>query len=338
MPELKSREVRLAARPTGAPAASDFAFADAAAPEPAEGEIQVRNLWMSVDPYMRGRMADRKSYVAPFAVGAPLEGGAVGEVVASRADGFKPGDLVLSMRGWREAWTGSTRGVRVLEAHKLPPQAFLGVAGVPGLTAYAGLQAIAPPKEGETVFVSAAAGAVGSIACQIAKIKGCRVVGSAGSPEKLAFLEEIGVDATINYRDHQGVGALTRALAAAAPNGVDVGFENVGGDHLAASLNVMNDFGRIAVCGMIAQYNDAGPAPGPTNLALIIAKRLTLRGFIVTDQFALQDAFARDLAGWIAAGRITWRETVREGIESAPDAFLELFKGGNLGKMLVSLA
>lgn len=338
MPAIASREFRLAARPAGAPAAADFALVEKPAPAPGAGEIQVRNLWMSVDPYMRGRMADRKSYVAPFALGEALEGGAIGEVAASLADGFAPGDLVMSMKGWREAWTGAPAGVRKLDPHGLPPQALLGVAGVTGLTAYAGLEAIAPPKPGETVLVSAAAGAVGSIACQIAKIKGCRVVGVAGSAEKLAYLAEIGVDAAVNYREHDGVGPLTRAFAAAAPDGVDVYFENVGGDHLAAALNVMNDHGRIAVCGMISQYNDAEPRPGPRNLAQIIAKRLTLKGFIVSDHFDLQPAFMRELTAWVGDGRLSWRETVREGLESAPEAFLALFEGRNLGKMLVRLA
>jgi NADPH-dependent curcumin reductase CurA len=338
MPVLRSREIRLARRPVGAPTPADFALAEADAPEPREGEIQVKNLWMSVDPYMRGRMSDRKSYVPPFELGAALEGGAVGEVVASRAAGFAAGDLVLSMRGWREAWTAPTAGVRKLELRGLAPQAYLGVAGVPGLTAYVGLKEIAAAKAGETVFVSAAAGAVGATACQIAKVMGCRVVGSAGSADKVAFLEEIGVDAAVNYREHPGVGALTRALAAAAPAGVDVYFENVGGDHLAAALNVMNVRGRVAVCGMISLYNDAEPQPGPANLGLIIGKRLVLRGFLVTDHAGEQETYLRDLARWIGEGRIVTKETVSEGIETAPQAFLALFEGGNVGKMLVRLA
>lgn len=338
MPALDSREIRLASRPAGMPAAENFALAANPAPVPGDGEIQVRNLWMSVDPYMRGRMMDRASYVAPFQIGAPLEGGAIGEVVASNAEGFAPGDLVQSMYGWREAWTAAPAGVQKLETHGLPPQAFLGVAGMPGLTAYAGLLTHGAPKEGETVFVSAAAGAVGSLVCQIAKAKGCRVVGTAGSPEKIAFLKEIGVDAAINYKEHSGGVALTKALAAAAPDGVDVYFENVGGDHLFAALNVMNNFGRIAVCGMIAQYNDEKPTPGPANLALIIGKRLNLRGFIVSDHFDMYADFARDLAGWVKEGKVAWKETVLDGIENAPAAFMQLFEGANLGKMLVKLA
>ncbi len=340
MAELASREVRLASRPVGLPTMDNFELAAAPAPEPRDGEVQVRNLWMSVDPYMRGRMIDRKSYVPPFQIGAALQGGAIGEVVASKADGFAAGDMVLSMAGWREAFTAppSAAMLQKIETHGLPPQAFLGVAGMPGLTAYAGLLFVGEPKAGETVFVSAAAGAVGSLVCQIAKIKGCRVIGSAGGPNKVAFLEEIGVDAVIDYKAHPGVGALTEALQKAAPEGVDVYFENVGGDHLAAALNVMNDFGRIAVCGMISAYNDAEPAPGPSNLTQIIAKRLRVQGLIVTDFYNRLPEFIQDLSGWIASGRITWRETVHEGVENAPRAFIDLFHGENLGKMLVKLS
>jgi len=338
MPALDSREIRLASRPDGMPSPENFEIAAASAPEPNDGEIQVRNTWMSVDPYMRGRMMDRASYIAPFAIGGVLEGGAMGEVVASKAEGFAPGDLVMSMNGWREAWTGSAVGVQKIDTHGLPPQAFLGVAGMPGLTAYAGLLIHGKPKEGETVLVSAAAGAVGSLVCQIAKAKGCTVVGTAGSAEKLAYLKEIGVDAAINYRDHPSGVALTKALAEAAPQGIDVYFENVGGNHLFAALNVMNNFGRIAVCGMIAQYNDTEPTPGPTNMPFIIGKRLNMRGFIVSDHFDIHADFIKDLSGWIKEGKVSWKETVREGVENAPTAFLQLFEGGNLGKMLVKLA
>ncbi len=340
MAAISTKEVRLASRPDGVPEKANFSIEDASAPDPGPGEIQVRNSWMSVDPYMRGRMVDRKSYVPPFQIGAVLDGGAVGEVVASNADGFAPGDTVLSMAGWREAYTAKPEAVMAqkIETFGLPPQTFLGVAGMPGLTAYAGLLRLGEPKEGETVFVSAAAGAVGSLVCQIAKIKGCRVVGSAGGPEKIAFLKEIGVDAAVDYKQHRGVGALTRALMEAAPDGVDVYFENVGGDHLAAALNVMNNKGRIPVCGMISVYNDAEPAPGPNNLPHIIAKRLRIEGFIVTDHFDLQSKFVADLAEWIGAGKIKWKETVFEGVEKAPDAFIGLFAGENLGKMLVKLA
>lgn len=339
MPAIPSRDIRLKERPVGLPTAAAFGSGAADAPEPGPGEVQVKNLWMSVDPYMRSRMIDRRSYIPPFQIGQILEGQAVGEVVASNAEGFAPGDLVMSMRGWREAFTAEPGPAQMtkVDPHGLPPQTLLGVAGMPGLTAYVGLLDVGAPKAGETVFVSAAAGAVGSLVCQIAKIKGCKVVGSAGGAEKIAFLEEIGCDATVDYKAHPGPVALTKALSAAAPDGIDVFFENVGGDHLTAALNVMNDFGRIAVCGMIATYNDATPQPGPPNLAFLIMRRIRMEGFVVADHFGRFGAFLKDLSGWIQEGRVVWRETVREGIDTAPDAFLSLFHGGNVGKMLVKL-
>ena len=338
MPDIASREVRLASRPVATPAAENFEVVSTSAPEPGPGQIQVRNLWMSVDPYMRGRMSDRKSYAEPFAVGAVMNGGAVGEVVASNADGFAPGDKVLSMNGWREAWTAKPADVEKLPDLDLQPQAYLGAAGMPGLTAYVGLLRIGALKDGETVLVSGAAGAVGSMVCQIAKAKGCRVIGSAGSPEKVAFLKEIGVDAAINYKEHDGAVGLTKAFAAAAPDGVDVYFENVGGDHLTAALNVMAVRGRIAVCGMISQYNNAQPEPGPNNLGLLIARRVRIEGFLVFDNADMRPQFYSDLAAWVREGKVKWRETVVEGVENAPDAFLQLFTGGNVGKMLVKLS
>ncbi len=340
MTALASRDVRLAARPSGLPASEHFVLGEAAAPEPGPGEIQVRNHWMSVDPYMRGRMIDRKSYVPPFQIGEILQGGAVGKVVASNAEGFAPGDLVFSMAGWREAFTAAPAAVmaRKIAPSPLPEQAHLGVAGMPGLTAYAGLLRVGEAKSGDTVFVSAAAGAVGSVVCQIAKAKGCRVVGSAGGEKKVAFLKEIGVDAAIDYKAHRGAQALTQALRAAAPDGVDVYFENVGGDHFEAALNVMRDSGRIAMCGTIATYNDEAPEPGPSNLSLIIQKRLKVQGFIVSDHNDMMGDFARDITSWIGSGALTWKETVLEGVDRAPDAFIGLFTGENLGKMLVKLA
>ncbi len=338
MAAIASREIRLAARPVGLPTDATFELGTADAPDPGDGEVQVKNAWMSVDPYMRGRMIDVKSYVPPFQVGQALEGGAVGEVVASKADGFKPGDLVLSMNGWREAWTGPAKGLQKIDPRGLPPQAFLGVVGMPGMTAWGGLLHVGRPKEGETVFVSAAAGAVGSIVCQIAKAKGCRVVGSAGGPDKIKYLKSIGCDATVDYKQHRGARALTKALAEAAPEGIDVYFENVGGDHLFAALQCLNMRGRVAVCGMISQYNDSEPQPGPSNLTQIIGKRLRVEGFIVFDFIDKQADFVRDMAGWIGAGAIKWEETVYDGLEKAPEAFIDLFKGANVGKMLVKLA
>ncbi len=336
MSELPSREVRLVARPVGVPQLEHFDLVSAPAPAPHAGEIQVRNRWLSVDPYMRGRMIDRKSYVPPFALGAAMEGGAVGVVERSEADGFRPGDWVFSMQGWREAWTGPAAGVRKLPvSDTLPAQAFLGIAGMTGLTAYVGVKTIAALKAGETMFVSAAGGAVGSMACQIGKILGARVIGAAGGPQKLAFLDTLGIDEIINYREHPGADGLTRALQDAAPDGLDVYFDNVGGDHLAAALNTLNDFGRVAVCGMISQYNAETPPPGPSNLTTIIGKRLRVQGFIVSDHVALTEAYVTELMGWIAQGRVVWRETVREGIDNAAQAFLDLFAGENVGKMLV---
>lgn len=331
---MRSREIRLKRRPEGEPRLADFELGEVEVPEPGPGEARVRNLWMSVDPYMRGRMSDRPSYVPPFALGRAMEGGAVGEVVDSQADGFAPGDLVLSMLGWREGFTAPAGALTRLETFDLPPPAFLGAAGMPGLTAWVGMLKIAEIKARDVVFVSGAAGAVGSVACQIAKIKGCTVVGAAGGAKKAAFLREIGVDAAIDYRAEPDVKA---ALARAAPKGIDVYFDNVGGDHLEAALAAARPFARFAECGMISLYNDAEPAPGPSNMPMVIGKRLRLQGFIVSDHLSETPAFLRDMAGWVREGRLTWRETVDEGIESAPGAFLKLFRGENIGKMLVRL-
>ena len=332
--QMRSREVRLKSRPEGTPTLDDFELAEAEVPPPGPGEVQVRNRWMSVDPYMRGRMTDRPSYVPPFQIGEPLQGGAVGEVVASDDDGFAPGDLVVSMSGWREAFTAPAAALQKAPPTGLPPQALLGVAGMPGMTAWVGLLKIGALKEGETVFVSAAAGAVGSVACQIAKIHGCRVIGSAGGAEKIAWLKEIGADEAIDYRAEPD---LRAALARAAPKGIDIYFDNVGGDHLEAAMAVARPFARLVECGMISQYNERRPAPGPSNMMLIVGKRLRLQGFIVSDHAADTPEFLRRMAGWVAEGRVRWRETVEEGIENAPAAFLKLFTGENIGKMLVRL-
>ncbi|VAV86679.1 Putative oxidoreductase YncB [hydrothermal vent metagenome] len=334
---IKSREIRLASRPNGLPKPTDFELAETTLPEPGAGEVLVQNTWMSVDPYMRGRMIDRKSYVPPFQIGQPLEGHAVGKILASNNDNFTKGDLVLSMLGWREAFISNGEGLQKLDTFGLPPQAFLGVAGMPGLTAWGGLLEIGKPKSGETVFVSGAAGAVGSLVCQIAKIKGCRVVGSAGSQAKCDWLKSIGVDEVINYKEHPSQAELMAALKAAAPDGVDVYFENVGGDHLVAALEAMNMNGRIVVCGLISGYNDTEPQPGPWNLFNVIGKSLRIEGFVVTKFMDKTPAFIKDLGEWFAAGKIQSRETVEHGIENAPTAFLKLFSGGNEGKMLVKL-
>jgi hypothetical protein len=331
----KSREIRLKSRPVGSPTADNFELAGVDLFDPGPGQVQVRNTWMTVDPYMRGRMNDVRSYVPPFQIGEALQGGAVGEVVASNDPSLKVGDLVQSFFGWREAFNAPANAVQKLDTHGLPPEAFLGFAGMPGLTAYVGLLKIAELKDGDVVFVSGAAGAVGSVVCQIAKIKGHKVIGSAGGPEKAAFLREIGVDHVIDYKAERD---LTSALMREAPDGIDVYFDNVGGTHLEAALMAAKPFGRFALCGMISQYNNTDLGEGVRGLVMAVGKSLALRGFIVSNHTDMQGAFLKDLSEWVAAGKIRGAETVKEGIEKAPEAFLGLFKGENLGKMLVRLA
>ncbi|HEX2773617.1 MAG TPA: NADP-dependent oxidoreductase [Micromonosporaceae bacterium] len=329
------REVHLASRPTGSPTPDNFRFVENQVPDPGLGQVLVRNLVMSVDPYMRGRMNDAKSYVPPFQVGAPLDGGAVGEVVASEDDALRPGDIVLHGLGWREYALVEARSVRKLDADLAPPSAYLGALGMPGLTAYAGLLEVAALKPGETVFVSAAAGAVGSLVGQIAKLKGAaRVVGSAGSAAKVERVKELRFDAAFDYHDRP----VRESLRVAAPDGIDVYFDNVGGDHLEAAIAAMRLHGRAAICGMISQYNATEPAAAPRNLALLIGKRLTLRGFLVGDHDHLRDRFVGEMSGWLRSGEIRYDETVVDGLENAPQAFLGLLRGDNLGKMLVRFA
>ena len=335
MTSLVSKEIHLKNRPEGLPAASDFELAEVTVPAINGGEVLVQNLYMSVDPYMRGRMYDRKSYVPPFQIGQPLEGGSVGRVVASKNEGFKEGDYVSSMLGWREYFVSGGAGLTKIDAELLPVQAYLGVAGMPGMTAYVGLLHIGELKEGDTVFVSAAAGAVGSVVCQIARLKGCYVVGSAGSDEKAAWLvEEAGIDAAFNYRASDDVIA---EVGRHFPDGIDVYYENVGGVHLEAALEHMRPNGRIVMCGMISMYNAVKPVPGPTRLPYVISKKLTMRGFIVSDHFDKLGAFIADMGKWMAEGKIKWKETIVDGIENAPEAFIGLFKGENFGKMIVKL-
>jgi NADPH-dependent curcumin reductase CurA len=330
-----SREIRLAARPVGEPKPSDFELAEVEVGEPGPGEVLVKNTWMSVDPYMRGRMTDRPSYVPPFQIGQPMQGGAIGEVVASNAPELATGTSVQHMLGWREYAILPADGAIPVDTSAGPPQAFLGVLGMPGLTAYVGLLDKAELRDGDVVFVSGAAGAVGSLVGQIAKVRGHTVVGSAGSPGKVAFLkDELGFDAAFDYHD----GSVYDQLRAAAPDGIDVYFDNVGGEHLEAAIAAMNPFGRIALCGAISQYNATEAPPGIRNLALAVGKRLTLRGFIVSDDAARMPDFLRDVGGWLREGKIHYRETVVEGIERAPEAFIGLLDGRNTGKMLVKLA
>ncbi|MER5702906.1 NADP-dependent oxidoreductase [Micromonospora sp. NPDC002296] len=329
-----NREIHLASRPQGWPTAENFRLVETEVPTPGPGQLVVRNQFMSVDPYMRGRMDDVKSYVPPFALDAPLDGGALGEVVAGEADGIAPGDTVLHGLGWREYALVDARGARKVDPDLAPVSAYLGVLGMTGLTAYAGLLDVAAMKPGETVFVSGAAGAVGSMVGQIAKLRGAgRVVGSAGSAAKVERLEELGFDAAFDYHD----GPVRDSLRAAAPDGIDVYFDNVGGDHLEAAIGAMRLHGRAAICGMIAQYNDSEPPAAPRNLALVIGKRLTLRGFLVGDHGHLRGRFVQEVAGWLREGKLSYDETVVDGITRAPEAFLGLLRGENLGKMLVRL-
>ena len=329
-----SREIRLKSRPVGTPTADNFELGTVNLPDPGPGEVQVRNSWMTVDPYMRGRMNDVVSYVPPFQIGEALQGGAVGEVIASNDPSFKVGDAVQSFFGWREAFNSPAAGVQKLDTHGLPPQAFLGVAGMPGLTAYVGLLKVAALKDGDVVFVSAGAGAVGQVVCQIAKLKGHTVIASVGGAEKVAYLKSLGVDHVIDYKAESD---LTAALMRAAPGGIDVYFENVGGAHLEAALMAARPFGRFALCGMISQYNATDMGAGVRGLIMAVGKSLRLEGFIVSNHFDMMEGFVKDMAGWIGSGQVKARETVEIGIENAPAAFLKLFSGENMGKMLVKL-
>jgi NADPH-dependent curcumin reductase CurA len=331
---LTSREVRLRSRPSGAASLENFEIGTVSVGDPAPGEVQIRNVWMSVDPYMRGRMNARKSYVPPFEVGRPLEGRAIGEVVASTVDHLKPGDLVSTMLGWRERFNTPAASIQPLQTWGLPPQAFLGVAGMPGLSAYVGLVRIGALKPGDVVFVSAAAGAVGSMACQIAKIHGNTVIGSAGGPEKIAYLKEIGVDHAIDYKAEADLAA---ALRRAAPNGIDLYFDNVGGSHLDAALASVNSLARVVLCGMIADYNAGDALAGIRNMGLAIGKSVRLESFFVRSHEDLEPEYLEKLSGWVKAGKIHWRESVDIGIENAPMSFLKLFSGESIGKMLVKL-
>ena len=326
------RAWHLMSRPQGLPANENFELKEIELPPLGDNMVRIRNLWLSVDPYMRGRMNDVKSYVPAFQIGEPMEGGAVGEIVETKADGFAPGDLVLHMAGWRDEAVVLARGVNKLPDVGAPPERFLGVLGVTGATAYFGLLDVAGAKEGNIVFVSAAAGAVGSVVVQIAKAKGMTVIGSAGGSDKCDFVRSLGADQVIDYKS----GSILKSLAAAAPDGIDVYFDNVGGDHLDAALAVARNHARFAICGMIEGYND----PTPMSFRFIqriISARIALKGFIIVDYFPRMADFYRDMGGWLASGTVKSQETVVDGLEQAPDAFLGLFRGENVGKMLVRL-
>jgi NADPH-dependent curcumin reductase CurA len=315
------------------PLAEDFALKDVELPELGEGMVRIANRWLSVDPYMRGRMNDVKSYVPPFALDAPMEGGAVGEVIESRDPAFQPGDMVLHMGGWRDETVAPASALNKLPAIAgVEPQAFLGILGLTGGTAYFGLLEAASAREGDTVFVSAAAGAVGSAVVQIAKASGMTVIGSAGGTDKCEFVRTLGADAVIDYKS----GSVLKQLAEAAPKGIDVYFDNVGGDHLDAALAVARKDARFAICGMIEGYNEAQPTC-LKYIMRVIAMRIRLQGFIYTDYLPKMGDFYRDMGGWLATGQVKSRDTVVDGLDRTLEAFLGLFTGANTGKMLVKL-
>ena len=329
-----SREIRLASRPTGRPTAANFAMAQIELPPLQDGQVLVRNLFMSVDPYMRGRMNEGKSYVPPFELDRPLEGGAVGEVIASRAAAFQPGDAVTSNFGWRECFVAAPRDLHPVSREVQPLSVYLGALGSTGMTAWVGLN-LAEVKAGEAVYISGAAGAVGHVAGQLAKIRGCRVIGSAGSMEKVRFLrEECGFDHAFDYK----TGPVLEQLNLAMPGGIDVYFDNVGGEALEAALAALRLNGRIIACGGISGYNEEKPRPGPSNLFNVITKRLTMKGLIVRDWLDRQAEFQREVGGYIQSGRLMNKETVVTGLDAAVGAFLGLFAGRNIGKMIVKLA
>jgi NADPH-dependent curcumin reductase len=332
------RRIVLAARPEGEPTPDHFRLETAPVPEPGPGQVLIRILWLSLDPYMRGRMSAAKSYAKPVEIGKVMEGGTVGEVVVSNHRDYAPGDFVLSHSGWQEYAIADGDSVRRLDPNLAPLSTALGVLGMPGMTAYTGLLNIGQPKPGETVVVAAAAGPVGSAVGQIAKIKGCHVVGIAGGPEKCAYLlNELGFDAAIDHRTPD----MPRRLADACPNGIDVYFENVGGEVWNSVFPLLNDFARIPVCGLVAHYNDtalpAGPDRTPLLMRAILSKRLTLRGFIVRDFASQAEEFRCEVGTWLRAGQIKYREDVVEGLENAPEAFIGMLKGRNFGKMLVQV-
>ncbi|MCF8571129.1 NADP-dependent oxidoreductase [Gordonia sp. HY002] len=331
----QSREIRLAARPVGEPARTDFETATIAVPDLDSGQVLVRNEYMSVDPYMRGRMNDAKSYVPPFALGEPLDGGAVGEVIASRSAALPVGTTVSHGLGWREYAVLDSTSALPLPDDGLPTSVHLGVLGLTGFTAYVGLFDIASFGPRDTVFVSGAAGAVGSVVGQMAKLRGSpRVIGSAGSAEKVRHLvEDLGFDAAFDYHD----GDVRRQLADAAPDGIDVYFDNVGGDHLEAAVETLNDNGRIAACGAISNYNTAGRATGPDNMFQFVTKRLTMRGFIVGDSASRRPDFLAETGTWLREERLRYDETIVDGLANAPQAFLDMLNGANTGKMLVRI-
>jgi NADPH-dependent curcumin reductase CurA len=339
MPNRTNRRIVLASRPEGAPQPSNFRLEQSPAPEPRDGQVLLRTLWLSLDPYMRGRMSAARSYAKPVEVGEPMVGGTVNEVVASKHPDFKPGDILLGYAGWQDYAVSDGTGLRKLDPRRAPISTALGVLGMPGMTAYTGLLTIGQPKPGETVVVAAATGPVGSLVGQIAKIKGCRAVGIAGGKEKCRYLiDELGFDAAVDHRSKN----FADELREACPKGIDVYFENVGGAVWDAVFPLLNDFARIPVCGLIAQYNmtelPSGPDRTPQLFRQVLTKRLAIRGFIVWDFADQAEAFERDVSTWLKQGKIKYKEDVVEGLENAPQAFLGLLQGKNFGKLLVRVS
>ncbi|MGO4870232.1 MAG: NADP-dependent oxidoreductase [Roseiarcus sp.] len=327
-----NKQIVLDSRPTDKVSPANFRLVEAPLPAPGPGEVLVRHHYLSLDPYMRGRLSDAKSYAKPQELGVTMGGGTVGEVVASNHPRFKPGDFVVGMGGWQLYALSDGRDLTVVHAIRIPLQAYLGPVGMPGVTAWYGLNKIIAPKKGETVVVSAATGAVGSVVGQLAKIAGARTVGVAGGADKCAYAtDELGYDVCVDHKSPH----FAEEMKAALPNGLDGLFENVGGEPFAQCLKRLNDFARIAICGLIASYE--GPPTTLPNMALFLVRRIKIEGFIVSDHLPLWPQALGELAGHVAAGRLRWRETVREGLESAPQALVELLHGGNFGKMLVKL-
>lgn len=334
-----NRAITLAARPVGAPKPSDFRLVERAVPTAGNGQVLLRSLWLSLDPYMRRRMDDVKSYAPAVQIGEVMVGGAVSVVAASKHSGFAVGDLVVGRTGWQEYALSDGEGLMKVDPKLAPLSTYLGVMGMPGMTAYVGLANIGKPQPGETLVVAAASGAVGSVVGQIAKMKGCRVVGIAGDPDKVRYLtEQLGFDVGLDHRAPD----FAAQLEAACPKGIDVYYENVGGKVWQAVFPLLNPFARVPVCGVIAHYSDSALPPGPDRsmalMSAILWKRLTLRGFIVSDFASQQGDFMRDMAGWLKSGKMKYREDVVVGLENAPQAFIGLLEGRNFGKLLVKIA
>jgi NADPH-dependent curcumin reductase CurA len=329
-----SREIWLVSRPHGIPTVDNFSLVETGLAPLQDQQVLVRNLYMSVDPYMRGRMNDSKSYVPSFELGKPLDGGAVGEVIESRTEKFQPGDVVTSNFGWREYFIAESQALHLVSHEIQPLSVYLGALGMTGMTAWAGLNLV-DAKAGEVIYISGAAGAVGSIAGQLAKLRGCRVIGSTGSMEKVWFLgQECGFDAAFNYN----AAPVLEQLNLEAPEGIDIYFDNVGGETLEAALSALRVHGRIIACGGISGYNNEKPQPGPSNLFNITTKRLTMKGLIVSDSLNRQSEFEQEVGGYYLAGKLKNKETIVVGIDRAVEAFIGLFSGKNIGKMVVKLA